>query len=360
MARGLGGGPSGLRLSQRPGRRRWLADWRVWVGVGVTAVALYWTLRDVPLAAIGRALRAADPLAVALMAVPHLLGLWLRALRWRRLTAPVVETPLPVGSLYRATAVGFMTSALFPLRLGEIVRPWLLSRETEISASAALGTVALERALDFAAIALIGAAVLFAHTRVLPDWVQAGAAVLLALACLPLGLAVVLRRRPETMLALVRRLLGVLPDRASEPLLGMVVQVLEGLDTLRGGRAIVAVAMQTVVLWGLLLVVPFGLGLLAVDASLSPGESVLAAYTAYVFTALAVAAPSVPGFFGVYHLACREALALFGVPPALAVAYGTIVHITYWVPIAAAGLLATAASGARLRDLASPEVVGAD
>jgi len=73
-----------------------------------------------------------------------------------------------------------------------------------------------------------------------------------------------------------------------------------------------------------------------------------------VFTALASAAPAAPGFFGVWHFACREALALFGIAHADGVAYGTALHLTYWLPVTALGMLAAFASGTPLGRLASP------
>jgi hypothetical protein len=71
-----------------------------------------------------------------------------------------------------------------------------------------------------------------------------------------------------------------------------------------------------------------------------------------VFVALAVAAPSAPGFFGVFHFACREALGLFGVASAQAVAYGTVVHLTYWLPVTLIGVVIAAGTGARMAELA--------
>ena len=67
-----------------------------------------------------------------------------------------------------------MAINIFPLRIGELIRPWFLSKETGVRGSAALGTLVLERAIDFTTLALIGALVLLLHTKRLPDWVQAG------------------------------------------------------------------------------------------------------------------------------------------------------------------------------------------
>ncbi len=338
-------------MSADSGVRRAYADWRVWLGFAVTATALVWTLRDVPFSEVAASLRSVSPWWVALMVPFQLVAMWSRALRWRWLAGPISGQPLPIGALFRATLVGFMALNLFPLRLGEFVRPWFLARETGVRATAALGTLVLERAIDFTTLAVIGGAVLYLHARTLPEWVRVGAALLAALGLIPFLLIVALRRDEATTLRRLGAALRLLPEAAARPLTDVLEQVCRGLVALRGARAVIMVTLHSLVLWGVYILAPFALGIAACGIELPPGRAVHAAYTALVFTALAVAAPAAPGFFGVYHFACREALVLFGVSSAAAVAYGTVVHMSYWVPITLAGLLALARSGSRVSDL---------
>jgi hypothetical protein len=332
-------------------RRRALGDWRVWLGFAVTGLALAWTLRDAPFSEVARSVGAANPWWVALMVPCQLASMWSRALRWRWLAGPIAGVPLPTGALYRATVVGFMALNLFPLRLGELVRPWFLARETGVRGSAALGTLVLERAVDFTTLIVLGAAVLFLHARGMPEWVRVSAALLAAVGLVPFLLIVALRRDEAGTLRRLGAVLRLLPERTSRPLADVLEQVCRGLVALRGARAVTMVTLHSLLLWGVVILAPFALGTLALEIELPPGQALHAAYTALVFTALAVAAPAAPGFFGVYHFACREALTLFGVPSALAVAYGTVVHLSYWVPVTLAGLLALLRSGARVGEL---------
>ena len=53
---------------------------------------------------------------------------------------------------------------------------------------------------------------------------------------------------------------------------------------------------------------------------------------------MAVALPSAPGFFGVFHYACRLALVRFGVAPEAAVAAGTLIHGVMWTTFTGLGL----------------------
>ncbi len=323
----------------------------MWLGVGITLAALAWTVRGVPFGEIGAALADVDALYLLVMLPLPLLGLWFRALRWRWLALPLAPAPLAVGALYRATAVGFMAINLFPLRLGELVRPWFLARETGVRASAALGTLVLERAIDFTSMMAIGAGVLWLHARAMPEWVRVGATAIALVGLAPFALIAALRLAERRTLALLGLALRPLPASLSGRLEGLLEQVCLGLVALRGARAVAMVTLYSVLLWAGLFFAPFALGIAALRIELPLGEALFAGYTTLVFTALAIAAPAAPGFFGTYHFACREALALFDVPAAQAVAYGTLVHLTYLVPTTIAGLLPALRAGIRLGDL---------
>ncbi len=123
---------------------------------------------------------------------------------------------------------------------------------------------------------------------------------------------------------------------------------------MRGGRDLVAVVVYSILIWGVFIPTPFALGLYAFGIDLTPQQALLSVFTTLVFTSLAIAAPSAPGFFGVYHFACREALALFGVSAAVAVGYGTIVHLVYWGPVTLVGLICLLRAGSNLSEIATP------
>jgi hypothetical protein len=323
----------------------------VWLGLLVTGVAIFWTLRGVDFAEVGESLSHARVLPLLLILPIHPLGLYLRAVRWRYLVATLDSRPVAMGALFRATAIGFMAINVLPFRVGELVRPWVLSRETGVRGPAALGTLILERAIDFATLLLIGAGVLYFQAATLPEWVRIGAVIMVGLSLVPLGLAIAMRLNKERTLWLVRAPLRPLPPRFGEPLTDLATQVCLGLAGLQGRGAIGMVMFYSGLIWAVLLAASFGLGLLAFDVGLSTDQAVLASYTTLVFTALAVAAPSAPGFFGVYHFACREALTLFGVSSAVAVAYGTVLHMAYWIPVTLLGGILAARSGIRFSDL---------
>ena len=73
-----------------------------------------------------------------------------RTLRWRTILNP--EDPPPFYATFFANAVGYMLSTVLPIRAGDVARPALLSRRTNVKFSTALGTVLTEKILDLLAI----------------------------------------------------------------------------------------------------------------------------------------------------------------------------------------------------------------
>jgi uncharacterized protein (TIRG00374 family) len=343
-------------VSQGSERKRIAHPAWLWLGLVVTVVAIYWTLRDVDVSRVVESARSASLTALLGVSVMQLVGIYFRGVRWRHLTAPLADYPLPLAAHVRATAVGFMAINLLPFRIGELIRPWFLARQTGIRGTAALGTILLERAMDFAALAVIGGLVLYFHSGSFPPWFRTGATLLAGISMLPISMLIALWIDEQRTVSVLTRAARPLPGRIGERGLDLITELCRGLGTLRGPRPLAVVLLYTMLIWGVIYAAPFAFGLLALDVQLPLSERLLAVFTLHAFTALAVAAPSAPGFLGVYHVACKEALALFGISPEVAVAFGTLLHLAYWIPVTLAGVLVVAQAGTSLAELASEDL----
>src|SRR5262249_46006610 len=226
---------------------------------------------------------AAIPWLVLAMVPLHVFSLWLRALRWRWLARSLSRDPLPLTPLFRATALGFMAINVLPFRLGELARPWLLGRETEVRGSAALGTLVLERAIDFTAVSVLGGILLFVHTKTMPSWVRSGAAIFAVFTLIPVVAIGALRWDEAGSLSLLARFLRPFPEGARARVMDLVTEVCRGLAGLRGVHAIAQVLLQTIVLWVVVLPAPFLLGLYAFGIEFPPRQQLLATFTTNIF-----------------------------------------------------------------------------
>jgi uncharacterized membrane protein YbhN (UPF0104 family) len=291
------------------------------LGLAITALFIWFVIRDVDFGLVVATIREANWLLLVGLSVPSYLAVVLvRAMRWRHLTDPV--QPIGLRPLFRATALGFMANNIFPLRVGEVIRPWYLGREVGAPSAALFGTVILERVID--TIMVIGLA----------------AIALLPVALAPLIGLVVLRVAPDLVIGLASWMLRPFPVRFGNYVVDALGRFGDGLGALKGGAHLFWIAFHSIVVWFVASTIPMlaGFWALGIDFG-SPFETLVAAWITLAAVGMAVAIPSAPGFFGTYHAACKLALEPFGVGPEVAVALGTLLHGTFWVTLTLLGLV---------------------
>jgi len=272
---------------------------------------------------------------------------WVRALRWRHLLpdgAAVTRT-----SLFEATLVGFTATFILPLRVGEVIRPWMLSRWQPIKFSAGLASVVIERAFDaLTLMVLLGLTI--AKMESLPPLVSAGAKVVAVLAVAILMVMVAAYLGASQMIRLGERmimtLLGKKYPQLAQRLVAMVEEFLAGLRGISSLKDLVWSIFWSAVLWSLLVALyQVGLWSFGVEASLWVGVTVC------VVVALAVAAPGAPGFVGTFQLGCVVALALFGYPEEFGVAYSIVLHAIQAATVVICGFVILHRRGLHFSDI---------
>lgn len=343
--------------SSSPAGRRVPAwrDWRVLLGVAVTVAASAWAVQGIPVADVIAATKHADLGILLGLSLPAYAGASvLRGLRWRHLTNPIA--PISRGLLIRGVVIGFMVNNLVPLRIGEVVRAWYVSRESGVSTSALFGTVVLERVIDVVSVVLMALGALafagFGTSDESNDLLSRGALLLLPAGLVPLVGLMLLRVAPERVIGVMRWLMRPLSPRLSGSIERLLRNFTHGLGALRGGSHLVWIAFHSVMIWGVFSMIPLLAGLLSFGIDLgSFARMTIVSYIALGAVGVAVAIPSAPGFFGTYQLAFMTVLEQFGVPAATALALGLVVWFVFWVSLTAAGFVVMRARGTKLSDL---------
>jgi uncharacterized membrane protein YbhN (UPF0104 family) len=94
------------------------------MGVAISVVAVWFSMRGVSVTEVWRALSHSNLLLFAAVMGLTLFSFMIRALRWRSFLSGAQRPTFQ--SLYSATMIGFMANNLLPFRLGEFVRAWAL------------------------------------------------------------------------------------------------------------------------------------------------------------------------------------------------------------------------------------------
>ena len=121
---------------------------RLALGVAISVALFGYLLTTVDLGQVAERLRHMHPgwTVVSVLLAP--IGLWIRAKRWRYLFARSDQPP----GLVPAVMIGYMANNILPLRAGELVRVYVVSRRWGRGFWAVLGTLVVERVLDSLAI----------------------------------------------------------------------------------------------------------------------------------------------------------------------------------------------------------------
>ncbi|MCP3979550.1 MAG: flippase-like domain-containing protein [bacterium] len=314
------------------------------VGILLAAFLMWWVLRGTSLAelkdSIGRA-SIAGLIGASVLNVGHNV---FRAWRWKLLLRPV-RTGVPFRSLFSAILVGYLVSWCVPGRLGEIVRPMLLSARDGVPLGPCIGSVVVDRLLDTAAVvALFAAGVLItplegaaaehaAAIRGTAVVLGAGVAVFLVAMMLASTYGPAAASRLEHRGGLLRRLAH------------MVVSLSHGAQALHTPRFALGIVVHSLLAW-LTICLATWVGLRAADVSLSFG----AVLVILPMLVLGVAVPT-PGGAGSYHGAMKLGLTLFGVAQVAAVSAAILVHLTVTIPVIVVGVFLLWFEGISWRDL---------
>jgi glycosyltransferase 2 family protein len=323
---------------------------RIALGLAVALVAVWFSLRGVNFAELKVAFARARWGVLLGVSVPSYLAVvWLRALRWRHLTDAI--QPMPRSALFRAVAVGFMANNIFPLRIGELVRVGFLARETRAPAASVLATVVLERVIDgLSVLAMALGAFSFAGAET--EKFQGAIVWLAPVALVPLAGLIWLRAAPGSALAFAEFFLQFAPARASEWATRQLRTFADGLGALRGGAHLTWIFVHSIGIWLVASTLPILAAIWAVGFDTGgPIRTLAAGWMTLAALGAAVALPQAPGFFGLYHAACRTALQQFGASAETAVAIGTLAHAVFWVTLTGLGALVLRSRHAHLRDL---------
>jgi len=324
----------------------------------------------------------------------YFVGVAIRGLRWQRLLLPVEK--ISVRQALALLIVSYTVNNIIPARMGDVMRVFLLARETGIRKSVSLATVVLERLLDVLAIL----AIIVACTVVLswPSPLLTALRIAAVLAIVATGLLILVAthrsqrlqqghgrartvRRALALTVLLAALLGsafaefwelvpgsfrvpligasivfllavfaaatiargyllslplrlslLLPGRLGYHTVGMARSFVEGLQSLRSPRRLVEIVLLSLASW-----LVEGLAYYVIARSMGMDASVLIFLLAMGVINIFSAIPSSPGYIGPFEFAGKLVLTQFGISAEVAVAYLLLVHALLLLPVIVLG-----------------------
>jgi glycosyltransferase 2 family protein len=287
-------------VQPRLGNRR-VSRWSLVVGILLAGVLLYLAFRGVDWRAMLATARRGriDYLTLAFLILST--SYFLRGLRWRILLS--AEKPIPVLTSFWAIVVGYLGNSFLPARAGEFIRSAMLSRDTGISMSYVLATALTERIMDLIALVCLSLVALIT-LETTPTWLLTAARTMAIFGLFGLAGLFAAPHIEDPLKRLLGRLLVADAPRAKA--LNILDQFLLGMRAVRHvGRASSFVGLTSVI-W-----LMDGLVAITVAQALGLALTLPQALLLLAALGLASAAPSAPGYIGIYQFVAVTVLGPF-------------------------------------------------
>ncbi len=310
-------------------------------GYVLAIVCLVWVFHDIHVGRLLRSMTTINGWWVALAIVFDLLTYICQGLRWRLLLRPIGD--IPVWRATQAIYAGLFANEVLPMRFGELVRAYLVSRWVSAGLMSIIPSMIVERLLDGVWLALgVGLTAIFVP---LPkDLLNAGDIFgIIVLIATGLFVYVVFRKQK----AIAER--GAASSSRWKPLrlvASFVTSLASGLRSIGMTRFFYG-ALGISLFMLLLQALSFWLIMWAYGLHLSFWIGAVVFLVVHLGTAL----PNAPGNVGTYQFFCVVGLALFGVDKTLATGFSLVVFFLLTVPLWAIGFLAISRSGMTLAQI---------
>ena len=287
-------------------------QWKFWLGLAISAIALYLTLRSIHFDEFATTLSRAQiawliPAILALMVT-----LTVRTWRWSNLMDGT-----PYWTTFHAMTIGYMINSILPFRLGEIGRAYVIGERTNVPMARALSTVVVERMLDLASVVVMFA--LFALFLPMPPQFSSaalmGALFIIALLIVAGGIIWQSNRVERILEGIAQRV----PRLKAEVLVRSFHDLMGGFRIIRSPRKLAISLLLTAGVWAATLFVAYFTMMAFLPARFDEVGLVV------VLSNLGGALPSAPGGLGVVQFFAMQSLVIpFNVPEDVAVAFAFV------------------------------------
>ncbi|NOX56934.1 MAG: flippase-like domain-containing protein [Planctomycetes bacterium] len=317
------------------------------LGLVVSAACLTVALWDIDFEAVRTSFARANYGTLPLFVLLVGLFFWVKAIRWKYLLRPLGR--FHTRDVFPAMMIGFMGNNLLPARLGEFIRVYVLGRQFNLSKTAVLSTIVLERVFDIAAILLLFAIGLFGAEGMPTSYKTFCKAMTVGtgLGFLALAVYVVWTDSLVRWIEATLKRLSFVPEKIRKGLTRMVAMGAQGVSSLKSPRLLVRLTLTSILHWSFNVACVY-CALFSFGLTDQVEHPVLASCVVLGTTAFGVTVPSTPGFFGVVQVCFWLSLRIFGVSKADAFAASVYYHMAMYVPVTITGLYFLNRLGLRL------------
>jgi len=323
-------------LNQKPNheneKKSGLFSWKLLAGLALMAVFLWLAFRKIPLGSFIDTLREVSLLPLAAAAAIVVLSIVLRGWRWKIMLASS-QPELKKRYAVMATGVGYAVNLAIP-RGGEVARAIFLKRIASTSLVAGLSSVLAERLIDVVSLCVLFVATLSLYQHQLEGvFPGVGRGMFFAGLLAMGGFAVmwVISRNPDRTSGWIGKILYRFWPSQAERISGWEESFSLGLGGVFVRKNAPAMIALTAGIWLLYIAANWTI-IFAFPSTRIASLTVLDICAVAVVVAISFSLPS-PGGTGTTHFFVSQMLTgIYGIDPAHALAYATLLHLVGTVP----------------------------
>jgi uncharacterized protein (TIRG00374 family) len=261
--------------------------------------------------------------------VVYFTGIAIRAYRWSILLRPMKR--LSLREILPITAVGYMTNNILPLRTGEVVRSYVLFKQSGIRKTSALATIAIERIVDgITLLFFILISMIFVSFTSYLRHIAIIAFAVFAVAVIGLFLLTLGGTFRDRLLQII---LGPLPTSVADKVEKMTESFLGGLAVMKSKRDLGLVGICSIAAWtceaSTYFLISRGFPS-ELTSKMGPAATLLTTGVGN----LATLVPSGPGYVGTFETGIQAVLnGALKIPLEMSFSYAIVLHAFLYFPV---------------------------
>ena len=259
-----------------------LTDPKSIIGIIISIGGIYWAFKDFQFSDFKASIQEVEIIYLGISTFLLWGSVWLRALRWRWLFKKENSPSIP--SLYRAELIGYFGNNVLPLRLGELLRSYIVGKENHLSKSFVIGTVVLERLMDM--LALISLALLLLLIYPLEESIRGYVLWSGIISIFTLTIFLFILPRIKVI-------------KADHKILIIIKQIVDGLLSIRK-EMLIPVIISSLLIWCI-----YWMDVFLLQRAFQFNLSWAQVLTVLVISSVALSIPSAPGMIGTFHAAVK-------------------------------------------------------
>jgi uncharacterized protein (TIRG00374 family) len=297
--------------------------------LAIAGGALYYSLRDVRWADIGATISHATLPYLGLVFLISTFSVFVRSVRWGILLS--AEQKLPVSTVFWATSVGYLGNSFLPARAGELLRTAMISARSSLSKSYVFATALTGLAMDVIVVVVLSSVMILTLSNT-PAWLKKSSETMAIFGVIGMAILVILPHCEP----LVARTLGAMPIPIGlrNRLLRIGEQFLLGLRAFHHTSRFALFVGISFGVW-----LADGVGAICIARALHVPLSFPVAILLLAGLAVGSAAPSTPGYVGIYQIVAVGILPKFGMSNSDAIAYILVFQVMSYLVFIVWGML---------------------